>query len=257
MCSLSTSRLYQTEESFLAANPKSPPRAAKLRKILGDDAPQAYIDKVNADFKKWYLRSDHAPEDLQTDPEGTVKGGTIQALVERLTTHDAPGQILCLRPPHVLTLHSLADTKYNKTFFMTYKSFTTTNELFDHLAARFWTQPPDGITPAELEEWKRLKQHVVRARLALLLRFPLVWAKISVRVLNTFKSMIVDNDILEDEDSFIFERMKEFISNEDVQGFAAAKQLGIHIERAVRFISSDALKLPKLRYTTSKEAIPD
>lgn len=187
-------RILETDNPAAA---KSPPRAAKLRKILGDDAPQAYIDKVNADFKKWYLRSDHAPEDLQTDPEGTVKGGTIQALVERLTTHDAP------------------DTKYNKTFLMTYKSFTTTSELFDQLVARFWIQPPDGITPAELEEWKRLKQHVVRAR-----------------VLNTFKSMIVDNDILEEEDAFIFERMKEFISNEEVQNFAAAKQLGIHIERA-------------------------
>lgn len=48
--------------------------------------------------------------------------------------------------------------------------------------------------------------------------------------------MIVDNDILEDEDSFIFERMKEFISNEEVQGFAAAKQLAIHIERAVSLV---------------------
>jgi hypothetical protein len=57
------------------------------------------------------------------------------------------------------------------------------------------------------------------------------------RVLNTFKSMIVDNDILEEEDSPIFERMKEFISNEEVQSFAAAKQLGIHIERAVSFVS--------------------
>ena len=87
---------YRTKTLRLAAAAKSPPRAAKLRKILGDDAPQAYIDKVNADFKKWYLRSDHAPEDLQTDPEGTVKGGTIQALVERLTTHDAPGWSLVL-----------------------------------------------------------------------------------------------------------------------------------------------------------------
>ena len=68
--------------------------------------------------------------------------------------------------------------------------------------------------------------------------------------------MIVDNDILEEEDSFIFERMKEFISNEDVQGFAAAKQLGIHIERAVSFASS-VWKSPILRNTTSNEAIPD
>jgi len=58
-----------------------------------------------------------------------------------------------------------------------------------------------------------------------------------IRILNTFKSMIVDSDILEEEDSFIFERMKEFISNEEVQSFAAAKQLGIHIERAVSLVS--------------------
>jgi son of sevenless-like protein len=50
---------------------------------------------------------------------------------------------------------------------MTYKSFTTTTELFDHLAARFWIQPPEKLAPPEFEEWKRLKQHVVRARLAL------------------------------------------------------------------------------------------
>lgn len=61
--------------------------------------------------------------------------------------------------------------------------------------------------------------------------------------MNTFKSMIVDNDILEDEDSFIFERMKEFISNEEVQSFAAAKQLGIHIERAVRLLLFQCLTL--------------
>jgi len=68
--------------------------------------------------------------------------------------------------------------------------------------------------------------------------------------------MIVDNDILEDEDSFIFERMKEFISNEDVQGFAAAKQLGIHIERAVSFVFLECLEISKLRYIISNEVMP-
>ena len=67
--------------------------------------------------------------------------------------------------------------------------------------------------------------------------------------------MIVDNDILEDEDSFIFERMKEFISNEDVQGFAAAKQLGIHIERAVSFVFLECLEISKLRYIISNEVM--
>ena len=68
------------------------------------------------------------------------------------------------RSPHVFSDHSPVDTKYNKTFLMTYKSFSSTSELFDLLVARFWIQPPENIAPPELEEWKRLKQHVVRAR---------------------------------------------------------------------------------------------
>lgn len=47
---------------------------------------------------------------------------------------------------------------------MTYKSFTTTNDLFELLVQRFWIQPPDNLEPEELEEWKTLKQHVVRVR---------------------------------------------------------------------------------------------
>lgn len=54
-----------------------------------------------------------------------------------------------------------------------------------------------------------------------------------VSVLNTFKSMVVDDDVLEKEDLYILDRMKEFISSEDVNRFAAAKQLMILIERAV------------------------
>jgi len=47
--------------------------------------------------------------------------------------------------------------------------------------------------------------------------------------------MVVDDDVLEKEDLYILDRMKEFSSNEEVIKFAAAKQLMIHIERAVRF----------------------
>lgn len=46
--------------------------------------------------------------------------------------------------------------------------------------------------------------------------------------------MVVDDDILETEDAHIFQRIKEFASTEAVSGSAAAKQLMIHVERAVR-----------------------
>jgi hypothetical protein len=45
--------------------------------------------------------------------------------------------------------------------------------------------------------------------------------------------MIVDDDVLEKEDMYILERMKAFITNEEVSCFAAAKSLLILIERSV------------------------
>ena len=46
--------------------------------------------------------------------------------------------------------------------------------------------------------------------------------------------MVVDDDVLEKEDLYILDRVKEFISSDEVNKFAAAKQLLILIERAVR-----------------------
>ena len=98
--------------------------------------------------------------------KGPSKGGRYKPL-PRGSRHTTRQVCFCFCVACVLADHSFPDTKYNKTFLMTYKSFTTTNELFDLLVARFWTQPPENLAPAELDEWKRLKQHVVRARLVL------------------------------------------------------------------------------------------
>ena len=56
--------------------------------------------------------------------------------------------------------------------------------------------------------------------------------------------MVVGDDVLEKEDMYILDRMKEFISNEEVKNFAAAKQLMIFIERAVRTGVTDELFSP-------------
>jgi son of sevenless-like protein len=45
--------------------------------------------------------------------------------------------------------------------------------------------------------------------------------------------MVVDDGVLDKEDMFILDRMKEFISSDEVSRFAAAKHLMIQIERAV------------------------
>ncbi|KIK01927.1 hypothetical protein K443DRAFT_678064 [Laccaria amethystina LaAM-08-1] len=174
------------------------PRAAganKLQRLLGDE----YADKVAADLQPWYLRPNYTPSDILIEPDGSVRGGTVPALVERLTAHEQ------------------ADTTFTKAFLMTYKSFTTLNELFDILVDRFRIQPPENLTPTEHEEWGKLKQHVIQ-----------------MRVINTLKSMVVDDGVLDKEDAYILDRMKEFISSEEVSRFAAAKQLMNTIERAQR-----------------------
>lgn len=45
--------------------------------------------------------------------------------------------------------------------------------------------------------------------------------------------MVTDDDLLEKEDMYILDRMKEFAVLPDVHALAAAKQLVILIERAV------------------------
>ena len=47
---------------------------------------------------------------------------------------------------------------------MTFKSFSSVDEVFDMLVARFNIQPPDGLTPEQLEEWKKIKKAPIRLR---------------------------------------------------------------------------------------------
>ncbi|KAJ7935414.1 ras guanine nucleotide exchange factor domain-containing protein [Mycena leptocephala] len=157
--------------------------------------PTSISPQPKSPSQPWYLQPTYSPTELIIDPGGAVRAGTVPALVERVTAHEQ------------------ADPTFVKSFLMTFKSFTTVDELFDLLLRRFWIQPPPKLTQAEHEEWVNLKQRVVQ-----------------IRVLNIFKAMI-GNDVLEKDDLFILDRMKEFIATEEVARFPAAKLLLILIER--------------------------
>lgn len=80
----------------------------KLKKFFGDSSfnssstshplppvPVAASAKVEVP-RPWYLEYDYAENDLQFTAEGSqVKGGTIEALVERLTLHDSYSMCAC------------------------------------------------------------------------------------------------------------------------------------------------------------------
>jgi son of sevenless-like protein len=143
--------------------PKRTVRSKKEKDLglwLGDE----YADKVAADSRPWYLRPNYRPEDIIIEADG-VRGGTVAALVERLTAHEhlskcSPGTFARVYFTH----DSTADRVYAEAFLMTFKSFTTVDEFMDLLIARFRIQPPEGLTPAEHEEWAKLKQHIIQIR---------------------------------------------------------------------------------------------
>jgi son of sevenless len=72
-------------------NAKSP-RTAKIRRLLGDDAPEApQVNGVEELETPWYLRPTYGESDVILAPNGSVRGGKLSALVERLTLHDKRG----------------------------------------------------------------------------------------------------------------------------------------------------------------------
>ncbi|KAH7910846.1 ras guanine nucleotide exchange factor domain-containing protein [Hygrophoropsis aurantiaca] len=178
------------DESSAAKAPTA--NASKIKQIFGDEAPEHIVST-----KPWYLRPNYGKNDIIIDPDGSVRAGTVPALIERLTSHET------------------GDPTFIKTFLMTYKSFTTLDELFDILVRRFFITSPDNLTAIELEEWKKLKQHIIQ-----------------MRVLNTFRAMVHDEHFLEKEDMYILDRLKDFLLHETVSKIPAAKQLLVVVERA-------------------------
>jgi hypothetical protein len=68
----------------------------KLAKLLGEES---MMETEREPFRPplerspFYLGNDYADEDIIMNPDGTVKAGTLAALVERLTTHEQPGEV--------------------------------------------------------------------------------------------------------------------------------------------------------------------
>ncbi|GJJ15620.1 hypothetical protein Clacol_009898 [Clathrus columnatus] len=190
----------------------------KIKEILGPGAPVVIVEE-----KPWYLQPDHGPKDLWLTPEGAVRGGTLSALIERLTPHDI----------------FISDHSFNPTFLITFKSFTTVEELFQRLVTRFYIQAPLDLTPKEFKTWTEKKQQIIR-----------------LRVMNIFKQMITDADVLEREDMFILDRIKEFavtVVKDAEQPTSAAQQLVNLVERTQNG-SDPILKMPQV--TTNQPPAP-
>lgn len=184
---------FDLDETLGSGTPKRN-KNSKLQKIFGDDAPlpttkgPGVVTKVRDDIP-WYLGYNYDPSDIVFNMEGHVKGGTLTALVERLTMHD------------------LFDSSFNNTFLLTYRSFTSTEEFFNLLVARYLIQPPEGLTKEHFDEWTEKKQTPIR-----------------LRVYNVMKSWL-DSFFLDEDDEAVLEKIQQFANNVMAETMPAPAQL--------------------------------
>ncbi|KAK9768115.1 hypothetical protein K7432_001518 [Basidiobolus ranarum] len=191
----------------------------KLKKFFGDDAPNVIIEKSTTEEKPWFLVYEYVQADIVFNMEGQVKGGTLASLVERLTLHD------------------LLDSAFIATFLLTYRSFSSTEDVFELLFQRFNLQPPMGLSDSDFDLWKEKKLVPVR-----------------LRVFNVIKSWL-ESYYLEGEDYSALEMLRDFAETTmmDILPFAA-KQLLKLIDK--RMQSSFDGSFRKMVLNMNKEAPP-
>lgn len=147
----------------------------KIKKFFGDDAPLAAVAaaKPTVNERPHFLQYDYGVNEIVFNMEGNVKGGTLSALVERLTMHD------------------YLDMNFINTFLLTYRSFCSSVDLLNLLEARYNLQCPLGLTEEESTIWEEKKLKLVR-----------------LRVFNVLKNWL--ELYYNEDDSILLDRLLEF-----------------------------------------------
>ena len=129
----------------------APPSAASFEeKLLNGELPSIPgAGPFASAVLPWTFPHDHSPEDVAYNSDGQLVGATLEALVERMTPHDA-----------------LVEPPFAAVFFMTFRLFTTPAELLEAVIARYNVLPPPGLLDADLRLWQQRKGLPVRLRVS-------------------------------------------------------------------------------------------
>lgn len=124
------------------------PSKSKLKQFFGTDAPGNNLHRPPTGNREAppSLQPDYRYTDISYTSDGSVRGGTLHALICRLTNHMS------------------GDAGFNNSFLMTYRTFTTSSELLTRLKSRFTMEAPVELTPTEQQIWIEQKQKLVRIR---------------------------------------------------------------------------------------------
>ena len=124
--------------------------AALEEKIANGELTTGSLE-FDQDPESWMYKHDYSEEDVAYNSEGILVGATIEALVEKMTPHDA-----------------IVEPAFSSVFFMTFRLFTTPAELVEAIIARYNLVPPHSASTSieELHLWQHKKGLPVRLRVA-------------------------------------------------------------------------------------------
>jgi hypothetical protein len=75
--------------AFVVGSYRRATQCKDLARVFGSDVPQNVLERAHADTRPWYLQSTHNLTEIQMEVDGSVRAGTVVALVQQLTSHDA------------------------------------------------------------------------------------------------------------------------------------------------------------------------
>ncbi|KAH9004185.1 ras GEF [Lactarius hatsudake] len=130
--------------------PYAHPRPGKVLQLTGDDSAQAFHNAKQAQANlPWYLKHQHGEEEIKLEFDGTVKAGTLPALVERLV---------------VDPLRVSQQEMFRRAFLVTFRTFATSTEVFDLLVGQYELEVPQNLGEEEFDLWRREKLRPTQKR---------------------------------------------------------------------------------------------
>ncbi|KAM9898259.1 hypothetical protein OXX79_006413, partial [Metschnikowia pulcherrima] len=154
-----------------------------------DSGGQYFGGNKKNDGTPWYLEGDEE-YNLLLDMNGSIKGGTKEALVAHLTHH------------------STFDNAFNTVFMISFATMMSISDLLELLIQRFQIEAPEGLSYEEYLQWSQQKQNRIR-----------------LKVLNVMK-LIVEHHWAESFNlNAVFSRWLHFLGQSEVQAFSITKKL--------------------------------
>jgi len=95
------------------------------------------------------LSHEYSLEDVAYNKDGVLVGASLECLVEKMTPHD-----------------NIVEPAFSAVFFMTFRMFSTPQELVASVIKRYNLLPPAGLSDEDLYVWQQRKGVPVRLRIA-------------------------------------------------------------------------------------------